>query len=110
VLRAQGRKPEALERFGAALTLDPLDVLSLDGLARAQEDAGRTDDALATFGRAIELAPADSGPRTQGRARIGQRFIVSVRAPSSLRPGPAFFAVRFCSHDPAAALEHVHTP
>ena len=37
-------------------------------------------------------------------------FFVSVRAPSSLRPGPASFAVRFCSDDPAAALEHVHTP
>ena len=81
MLRAQGRKPEALERFGAALTLDPLDVLSLDGLARAQEDAGRIDDALATFGRAIELAPADSGPRAN-------RAAFHCKRPGAFKPPP----------------------
>ncbi len=55
----RGLWSEALFRFEKAEKLDPNNARILNNLAVAQEAAGRYDDALATYKKALGLAPGD---------------------------------------------------
>ncbi len=50
---------EALFRFQKAERIDPDNARILNNLAVAQEAAGRYEDALATYKKALSLAPGD---------------------------------------------------
>jgi len=55
----RGLWSEALFRFEKAEKLDPNNARILNNLAVAQEAAGRYEDALATYKKALGLAPGD---------------------------------------------------
>jgi eukaryotic-like serine/threonine-protein kinase len=67
--------PEAQEAFQRALELQPNHVLSLRGLASAQLQMGRTEEALAAFGRLAVIDPRDGSGI---RALDAQPFFLSL--------------------------------
>ncbi|MEO8037158.1 MAG: tetratricopeptide repeat protein [Betaproteobacteria bacterium] len=58
-LRALGRHDEAIERYRAALRLDPDDTQILDDLGTALEEAGAYAEAIPLLERAVARAPGD---------------------------------------------------
>jgi serine/threonine protein kinase/TolB-like protein len=60
-----GRLEPAIKLYQAALSSDPLNTITLSGLAYAQYAAGRTDASLVTVRRLLELAPDFVGAHVQ---------------------------------------------
>jgi len=57
VLRASGRKPEALDANQTAVALSPQDAGAHNNLGVTHQDLGRLDEALASYTQAIALKP-----------------------------------------------------
>ena len=58
-LFAEGRHEQAVEEYRKSLTADPLYTEAMHGLARALQDLGRLDEAIAVANRIAELDPDD---------------------------------------------------
>ena len=69
----QGQLGEAVEQFAAALTLDPLDVVSSLGLGVAAEESGDVETAYSFYLQAWELNPALDQLRDE-LLRLGQKL------------------------------------
>jgi TolB-like protein/Tfp pilus assembly protein PilF len=63
--RRQGRFAESVERFTAALQVDPTSLELIQQFALLQEGLGHWPEAERLYGRAIELAPNDPQQREQ---------------------------------------------
>jgi tetratricopeptide (TPR) repeat protein len=63
-LFAEGKAEAAIEQYRAAAAADPTYTDALHGLARAYQDAGRYDEAIAVAQRLVELDPEDVLPHT----------------------------------------------
>jgi tetratricopeptide (TPR) repeat protein len=58
-LFAEGRHEQAVEEYRKSLTADPLYTEAMHGLARALQELGRLDEAIAVAKRIAELDPDD---------------------------------------------------
>ena len=56
---AEGRLPEAIADYNAAITSDPTFLDAMHGLARAYQDSEEYDKAIAVANRILELDPDD---------------------------------------------------
>jgi serine/threonine-protein kinase len=90
-LSLQNRHREAAGYYRVALSLRPDNAGTYEGLAGCLSSAGRTDDAIAAFRRAAELAPKAPSPTpvSSWRSRTpatGKRPTWNVAAPLSWTP------------------------
>jgi tetratricopeptide (TPR) repeat protein len=58
-LFAEGQHERAIEEYTKSLTADPTYTEAMHGLARALQDLGRLDEAIAVANRIAELDPDD---------------------------------------------------
>jgi tetratricopeptide (TPR) repeat protein len=92
---------QVLKDFNRALELDPVNIVALVGLGVEQHEAGKLDDAIASFDKAIEAAPENPEPLREAismlvaNGRAGETESMLERL-LDLEP-----------YDPAAALELV---
>ncbi len=63
-MTAEGNTREAIAEYELALAADPDYHDALHGLARAYQDAGRLDDAIAISQKLVDLDPDDVLPHT----------------------------------------------
>jgi tetratricopeptide (TPR) repeat protein len=63
-MTAEGKTQEAIDEYELALAADPHYHDALHGLARAYQDAGRLDDAIAISQKLVDLDPDDVLPHT----------------------------------------------
>ena len=91
-----GRKQyaEAMEQFDAAIQINPDEVSSYIGRGMVQFQLGQSDNALASFSRAAELAPSPlawfwSGRCHEARGENTSPFVIIRLLPASRRSSPA---------------------
>ena len=93
-----GRKQyaEAMEQFDAAIQINPHGVNSYVGRGMVQFQLGQTDDALASFSRAAELAPSPLAWFWTGRCHEarGEKNFAIRDYQAALRIAPQFTSAR----------------